>query len=119
MTTYPSSAELLAAVKEFDEQTDSDDENFVYLLGVAVNAAKIVERENQLRPALEAEEAARLKRLLNSDSELVALNTRLCELIRTRALSYLDPTLLDHVRQTALAQLSFENPKYSTYLALS
>lgn len=116
---YPSRAELLAAVQEFNEQTDSDDENFAYLSGVALNAAKIVERELQLRPALEVDEAARLKELLNLDGELAVLNARLCELIRTRAVNYLDPLLLEHVRKTALAQLSFENPKYSTYRALS
>jgi hypothetical protein len=82
---------------------------------IAVALLRIVRREIDAAEFLCREEQARLAALLGAEADLVSLNARLCELIRSRGIGLETPALLDHLRRTTLAKLSIDNPRYPAY----
>jgi hypothetical protein len=83
---------------------------------VAVNALAIVERQLRLAPDAEAAERERLRALLGRDGTLDALNRELCTRIRAGEIGPSTPGLCAHLRETTLAKLAVDQPKYSGYL---
>ncbi|AXE64406.1 hypothetical protein BBF93_09340 [Hyphomonas sp. CACIAM 19H1] len=116
MHDAPSAKELIEAVKSFLDKTA-----MVQLQGhaafharVASNALATVLREMELRPGAEARERDRLQALLMSDeTDVGALNRKLCEEIRTKRVDLSTPGLLTHLKSTTIDQLSVDQPGYS------
>ncbi len=116
-TDRPNLIELVEAVREFLEKKVSPavDKSTAYHTRVAVNVLKIVERELESGPDLEAQEHDRLCRLLNQEGTLKELTGELCRRLREGDIDYKNPILIDHLRKTAMGRLSIDNPKYSAY----
>ena len=109
--------ELVEAVREFleDKVQPAIDGQIAFHTRIAINALKTVERELALGPALNQEEAERLKQILGRDGSLVELNTELCEKLKSGEIDYQNQTLAEHLRLSALGKLSIDNPEYSAY----
>jgi len=113
----PTAVELLEALGEHLETfvqprlSGAD----AYQNRVALNLIRILERELALGAQMAEEERARLVALLGRDEDVVTLNARLCDMIANGALSAADPRLLDHLRQSTLAKIAVDNPRYPTY----
>jgi len=107
MHNQPSVAELLQAVKSFIDETATPN-----LSGHALGTAL---RDLADRPANDSAERGRLVALLTSppEADLVSLNEILCQKIRNRELSSGSPGLLNHLKQTTMAQLRVDQPHYS------
>jgi len=118
MQNRPTSAELIGAVATFVEQDvmPNLDGAIRFQCRVALNALRIIERELELSPALEAEEITRLNDLLGKDGPLDELNRDLCQRIRDGDFSFDDVDLLGHLKQTTIGKASIDNPRYSGYL---
>jgi hypothetical protein len=88
-----------------------------FLLRVSANAVEICQRQMTLTPQADAEELARLRALLGTDGDLMALNRELCLRIRSGELTLETPGLADHLWATTLAKLAVDQPTYSGYRA--
>ncbi len=117
MMDQPSSLELVTAVREFIEKHAMPElqGRTAFHARVAANALAIVARELEQGPNANAEEHARLKRLLGRDGSLDELNRELCRRIRTNGLQVDDPALGDHLTQTTLAKVAIDQPNYSGF----
>lgn len=114
----PAPRDLVAAVREFLEQqaVPALEGRAAFHARVAANALAIVERQLELGPAQEAAERERLRALLGSaDGTLDDLNRELCRRIREGELGLDTPGLADHLRETTLAKLAVDQPRYATY----
>jgi hypothetical protein len=113
----PSAAQLVAAVREFLERVAQPELSGHSAFGarVAANALAIVERELALGAGHDAAERERLRALLGGDGSLEDQNRELCRRIRSGAISLATPGLREHLRETALAKLSVDQPGYSAY----
>ncbi len=116
-TDRPTMKELVEAVREFLETKISPavDKHTAFHTRVAINVLKIVEREIELGPGLEAQEHERLCRLLNHEGTLNELTKELCHKLRDGNIDNKDPAFADHLKKTAMGRLSIDNPKYSAY----
>ena len=113
----PTKQDLVEAVREFLEkriQPALEGESGFHTR-IAINILKIIERELEKGPGLDAEEHERLRRLLGRDAGLAELNSELCQRIRSGAIDIADEDLIRHLRQTTLGKLSIDNPEYSGY----
>lgn len=117
MQDSPSAKELVEAVRGFLET-----KAMVELKGhsafharVAANVLAIVARELDLAPAAGEAEKHRLIALLGEDGTLEELNHRLCREIREGRIGLQTEGLLDHLKQTTLAKISIDQPKYKAY----
>ncbi len=117
MHDSPVAAQLVTAVREFLEQTALPrlEGHAAFHARVAVNALAIVERELALGPAQDAAERERLRALLGGDGSLAELNRELCRRLRGGELSLGTPGLAEHLRETTLARLAVDQPRYSGY----
>jgi hypothetical protein len=88
-----------------------------FQLRVAANATEICQRQLTLSPKADAEELERLRALLHSDGDLMALNRELARRIRDGELTLESPGLADHLWATTLAKLAVDQPNYSGYRA--
>jgi len=116
-TNRPTKHDLVEAVREFLEkriQPALEGESGFHTR-IAINILKIIERELEHGPGLDAEEHERLRRLLERDGSLAELNSELCQRIRSGAIDIADEDLVRHLRQTTLGKLSIDNPEYSGY----
>jgi hypothetical protein len=113
----PTAAELVGAVRAFlEEQAMPALEGRVaFHARVAVNALAIVARQLELAPADEAAERGRLAALLGRDGSLDAQNRELCRRIRAGEIGADTPGLVDHLRETTLAKLAVDQPRYESY----
>ena len=113
----PTLTELVTAVREFlEEQALPQLEGrTAFHARVAVNALAIVERQLELGPAQDDAELERLRALLPEVGSLDAANRELCRRIRAGELGLDTPGLREHLRETTLAKLSVDQPKYSGY----
>ena len=118
MQNRPTAIELIGAIATFVEQDVMTklEGSLGFKCRVAVNALRIIERELDLSPGLDASEAARLTELLGTYGPLDELNRDLCQRIRDGEISIDDPDLLDHLKQTTIGKASIDNPRYSGYL---
>ena len=116
-TNRPTKKELVEAVREFLENQiePSVEGQAAFHTRIAVNVLKIVERELEYGPMLDAEEKERLCHLLDQDGDLEELNANLCEKLRDGSIDYTNDALIDHLRRSTLGKLSIDNPEYSAY----
>ncbi|WP_291207738.1 DUF6285 domain-containing protein [Hyphomonas sp.] len=112
----PSARELIEAVKNFIDKSAAPQltGHAAFHARVASNALATVLRELEIRPTAEAEEKARLERLLGTSGESAnQLNALLCEAIRSGRMNLSTEGLLPHLKSTTIAQLSVDQPGYS------
>lgn len=120
MISHPTAAELSEAIAAFDaEPAAPGDARHAFLARVADNARATVTRETELGETLEAEAGERLRALLGRDGDFAALNAALCEALRDGRIAPRDPTLLAHLRATAIGQIQIDQPTYGGLKALS
>lgn len=115
MPGHPDAAALIAAVREFIADFESDG-RAAFHVKVAGNVLAIVERELAQKP--DAAEAAVLASL-TVDAESMgtqALRADVCAAIRDGRLGVATPGLLDALVAANLARLAVDNPRYSTFL---
>lgn len=116
MHDAPSAKELVEAVKAFIDKTAAPQltGHAAFHARVASNALATVLREMERRPAAEAEEVARLQKLLTSgESDPGLLNRLLCTEIQAGRVDLATEGLLTHLKSTTIAQLSVDQPGYS------
>ena len=113
----PDLVELVVAVREFLEQRALPklEGHTAFHARVAANALAIVERQLRLGPEAEAAECSRLRALLGRDGSLAELNRELCAAIRAGRLGLDTPGLAEHLRETTLAKLAVDQPRYPSY----
>lgn len=112
----PSAKELIEAVKNFIDKSAAPQltGHAAFHARVASNALATVLRELEIRPTAEAEEKARLEKLLGTTGESAnQLNALLCEAIRAGRMDLSTEGLLPHLKSTTIAQLSVDQPGYS------
>ena len=117
MQDQPSAIELLRAVRSFieDQAIRRLEGRAAFHARIAVNALAIVERGLELGPAQEATERERLERLLGATGTLDELNRELCRRIRSGEMDLDTPGLAAHLRETTLAKLAVDQPRYAAY----
>ena len=72
-------------------------------------------RELSLGPEHQAQELARLTRLLGNDQDIMTLRWQLVNSLRDGSQDLADPLLQEHLRQTVVNQIAIDQPKYSGY----
>lgn len=117
MYDKPDAIELISAVREFLEKRAMPalEGHDAFHARVAANALAIVERQLELSREHDAAEGSRLRALLGSDDGLDAMNRELCRRIRSGDFGTQTPGLLEHLRETTLAKLAVDQPRYSGY----
>ena len=117
MQDRPSAIELLQAVQSFlqDQAIPRLEGRAAFHARIAVNALAIVERGLDLGPAQDAAERERLEALLGRAGSLEELNRELCRRIRGGDLALDAPGLAEHLRETTLAKLAVDRPRYVAY----
>ncbi len=117
MQNRPTANELIGAVATFVEQNVMPELEGAlnFQCRIALNALRIIERELELSPGLEADEMGRLMQLLGTEGDLEDLNRNLSQRIRKGEVAIDDPDLLDHLKQTTMGKASIDNPLYSGY----
>lgn len=116
MQDPPRAPELIQAVREFLERILPELKGHSAFHGrVAVNVLDIVKRELELAPAYDGAEHARLRALLGMDGTLDELNRVLCRQIASGELALDAPGLVEHLRETTLAKLAVDQPRYPGY----
>jgi hypothetical protein len=113
----PSAIELLQAVRDFirDQAIPRLEGRAAFHARIAVNALAIVERGLELGPAQDAAERERLETLLGRSGSLDELNRELCRRIRAGEMDQSTPGLAAHLRETTLAKLAVDQPRYAAY----
>ncbi len=117
MQNRPTAAELVGAVATFVEKDVMPTVKGAlgFQCRVAVNALRIIERELNLAPDLNADELSRLTAMLGASGDLDELNRLLCQRIQDDDIAIDDPDLRDHLKQTTLGKASIDNSRYSGY----
>lgn len=117
MQDQPSAIELLQAVRSFihDQAIPRLEGRAAFHARIAVNALAIVERGLELGPAQDAAERERLETLLARTGTLDELNRELCRRIRAGEVDQDTPGLVAHLRETTLAKLAVDQPRYAAY----
>lgn len=118
MHDSPSLQELIIAVKGFLDGlgTEALSDHVRFNARVASNVLATALRDIDQRPAAEHEEMERLTSLLGTpdgDSDLANLNAALVAKLRAGDLDENSAQLFVHLKATAIAQLSVDQPKYS------
>jgi hypothetical protein len=113
----PSAIELIRAARSFleDQAIPRLEGRAAFHGRVAVNALAIVERGLELGPGLDAAERHRLESLLGRTGTLDELNRELCRRIRGGEMDLESDALAEHLRETTLAKLSVDQPRYAAY----
>ncbi len=108
-------SELVMAISDFlrDRIVPAVEGFNAYNARVAANGLKIVARELDLKPELEAlDEQAGKTFGINAQADEIAMQLSL--LIKDGAIE-IDDTLLHYLRQRTLKRMEIDNPKYSGY----
>ncbi|MEM9668060.1 MAG: DUF6285 domain-containing protein [Pseudomonadota bacterium] len=117
MHNAPSLKELVEAVKSFIDETAAPNlkGHAAFHARVASNVLATVVREIEMGAEAAADERARLVALLETDGEtdLDRLNRDLSGRIRAGKMTLQTPNLLNHLKSTAISQLSIDQPRYS------
>ncbi len=117
MHDQPSVQELVAAVKSFIDDTAAPQlsGHAAFHARVASNALATVLRDLEQRPKAEAQERQGLLDLLKSSANqsTAELNRTLSERIRDGQMTPSTPGLLAHLKQTVMAQVEIDQPRYS------
>lgn len=117
MQDQPAAIELLRAVRSFleDQAIRRLEGRAAFHARIAVNALAIVERGLELGPAQDAAERERLEALLGRTGTLDELNRELSRRIRSGEMDLDTPGLAPHLRETTLAKLAVDQPRYAAY----
>lgn len=115
MHDAPSPAELVEAVKKFIDEAAAPQltGHAAFHARVASNALATVLRDLEARQRNDTAEQAGLTKLLDRDGELDNLIPELCKKIQAGEMTVDTPGLLAHLKQTAIAQVKVDQPKYS------
>ncbi|MCR9269630.1 MAG: DUF6285 domain-containing protein [Hyphomonadaceae bacterium] len=117
MHDQPSVIELVQAVKAFIDETAAPQlkGHAAFHARVASNALATVMRDLEQRPSAEAQERAGLIALLRAPeyTPTETLNQMLSMRIRSGDMTLETPGLLKHLKQTAMAQVEIDQPRYS------
>jgi hypothetical protein len=84
---------------------------------VAANAIALAQREDRLAAESHAQEAERLRGLLDRDGSLPELNFALAEAIRTGAITLSNAALREHLVRTTIEKLEVDQPNYPAFRA--
>ena len=117
MQDQPSPIELLEAVRSFieDQAIPRLEGRAAFHARIAVNALAVVERGLALGPGQDDAERERLEALLGRTGTLDELNRELCRRIRTGEAELDTLGLAKHLRETTLAKLAVDQPRYAAY----
>lgn len=117
MHDLPSVPELVQAVKNFIDETASPQlqGHAAFHARVASNVLATVLRDLEKRPGAEMDERARLLSLLaaSGDRSTGDLNVDLSKLIQSGEMTSETPGLLAHLKETTIAQVEIDQPRYS------
>ena len=117
MHDQPSVAELVQAVKNFVDHSAAPNltGHAAFHARVASNVLATILRDLEQRPVAEASEQAGLLALLSlEDSRSIeALNAELSQRIQDGKITGETPGLLKHLKQTTMAQVEIDQPRYS------
>jgi hypothetical protein len=113
----PSAIELLQAVRSFieDQAIPQLEGRAAFHARVAANVLAIVEHGLALGPEQDAGEQERLEALLGTAGTLGELNRELCRRIRIGEMDLGSSGLAEHLRETTLAKLAVDQPRYAAY----
>lgn len=117
MQDPPNAEELLETVHDFlmNVAVNKLDGHDAFHARVAANSVNIVRRGMNLSPEHDREERQRLQDLLDQDGDLMTLNQELCRRIRAGEIALDSEPLKHHLRETTLAKLAVDQPKYASY----
>ncbi len=118
----PSAQELAAGVREFLEEVLQpllDDAALRYQTRVAANVLKILERELAQGDARSGDEQALLVEYLGRNGDEAELNAELIRRLDSGELAADDSNLLALLERISLGKLAIDNPRYSSYQALT
>ncbi|MEL7110280.1 MAG: DUF6285 domain-containing protein [Pseudomonadota bacterium] len=117
MHDQPSVAELVQAVKNFVDNSAAPNltGHAAFHARVASNVLATILRDLEQRPGAEATERAGLLALLAADetSSTEMLNAELSQRIRDGDIKGETPGLLAHLKETTMAQVEIDQPRYS------
>lgn len=117
MHDQPSVIELVQAVKAFIDETAAPQlkGHAAFHARVASNALATIMRDLEQRPGAEAQERAGLIALLRApeNTPTETLNQMLSTRIRSGDMTLATPGLIEHLKQTAMAQVEIDQPRYS------
>jgi aminoglycoside phosphotransferase (APT) family kinase protein len=107
--------ELVTSVRDFlrDDVMAATKGRTNFLARVASNSLDIVLRELELGAAHAERERAGLVRVLGAEGDLDALRWTLVRGLRDGSIALDTPGLTDHLRQTVVAQVAIDQPKYT------
>jgi hypothetical protein len=110
----PFAPDLLAIVQEYLATEISPQVSKVhqFQLKIVARVLLTVQRELELGPQANAEEAQRLRVLLGREGSLQELNAALAQGIRAGDFAIDDPALLSHLREATEDALRINNPKW-------
>lgn len=113
--------ELLISVRDFlrNDVMEETQGRANFLSRVASNSLDIVLRELAIGPVQQQQEHARLRALLNSEDDRLALQWQLVKKLREGSISLDDERLTSHLRQTVVNQIAIDQPKYSGFKTAS
>lgn len=113
----PRTEELLVSVRDFlrGDVMAATAGRTNFLARVASNSLDIVLRELAHGEALNAREHASLKALLGTEGDLATLRWRLVNGLRDGSIALDHSGLARHLRQTVVAAVGIDQPKYSGY----
>ena len=117
MQDEPTPEELIKAVADFlrSDIAPAISGHNAFKLRVSINALDLVTRQLALEEGSDAEEAARLTRLLNIQGPLTELNRVLADRIAKGEIDLQTPGLADHLWQTTMDKLAVDQPNYASY----
>jgi hypothetical protein len=118
MHDRPDATELLAAIADLLEREVMPELSggLEYRVRVAVNLARILEREARLGPAALARERALLEALVGPADDLLALNSRLVARLRSGDVDRdFEKRALAALGEIARAKLAIARPGYERY----
>lgn len=113
----PRADELLTSVRDFlqEEVMGATSGRTNFLARVASNSVDIVLRELELGPAHRGREQKGLEAVLGRAADLEGLRSELVRGLRDRSIALDAPGLANHLRQTVVAQVAIDQPRYSGY----
>jgi hypothetical protein len=117
MQDEPRPEELIKAVADFlrDEIAPGISGHHAFKLRVSINALDLVTRQLRLEEGSDAEEIARLSRLLGRQGSLAELNRALADRIARGDADLQTPGLAEHLWQTTMDKLAVDQPNYASY----
>lgn len=116
MHNHPSVAELIQSVKNFIDNTalPNLEGHAAFHAKVASNALATALRDLIARPDNDTKERSRLQSLLGTiETDLNDLNSMLSDRIRTGEYNLETPGLIEHLKETTIAQVEVDQPRYS------